>query len=137
MNFDNCESANDVLVEAVKAMGGSKQVGAMLWPELAIDAAQRKLLDTLNPERPAHLTPEQALFLLVKAREKGCMGAMYAWLRLAGFGPAPVLATQDQAAAALERMRQQMDGLMLQLATLRQGLAVVAAPGATARGCDD
>ena len=39
------------LVEAVKALGGSKVVGCKLWPEKAPDAAQRLLLDCLNDDR--------------------------------------------------------------------------------------
>lgn len=63
---------NEALIAAVKALGGSKQVGPMLWPEKAPDAAQRALLDCLNPERPAHLTPEQVVLIGTKARDKGC-----------------------------------------------------------------
>lgn len=66
------ESINEALVEVVKALGGSKAVGAMLWPEKAPDAAQRALLDCLNPDRPAHLTPEQMVLLMRKARQAGC-----------------------------------------------------------------
>ena len=65
------DSFNDCLVEAVKALGGSKVVGPMLWPEKMVDAAQRHLLDCLNPERPAHLTPEQAILVMAKARAAG------------------------------------------------------------------
>lgn len=62
------ESINDALIECVKALGGSKQVGPMLWPEKTPDAAQRTLLDALNPDRPNRLAPEQVLLLLRKAR---------------------------------------------------------------------
>ncbi len=65
------ESMNDMLVEIVNSTGGAKKIGSMLWPELLVDAAQRKLLDCLNPERPAKLDPEQVLFLLRIARKQG------------------------------------------------------------------
>ena len=65
------ESINDALVECVKALGGSKQVGPVLWPEKAPDAAQRALLDALNNERPAKLSPEQAMLIFRLARAKG------------------------------------------------------------------
>ena len=65
------EDLTEALVACVKACGGSKQVGPLLWPEVAPDAAQRKLLDCLNPERPAHLQPDQVLYLLKLARQRG------------------------------------------------------------------
>jgi hypothetical protein len=67
------KSMNDMLLEVVNSIGGAKKIGAMLWPELPPDAAQRKLLDCLNPERPAKLDPEQVLLLLKLARKQGEM----------------------------------------------------------------
>ena len=85
------DSFNDALMAVVKAMGGSKVVGAMLWPEKATDAAQRLLLDCLNDDRPAHLTPEHVLLILRLARQRGHHDAV-AWL-LANLGyaaPQPI-----------------------------------------------
>jgi hypothetical protein len=65
------DSVNDVLVGCVKALGGSKPVGARLWPELMADKAQRKLLDCLNPEREHRLSPEQAMVIMRWARDIG------------------------------------------------------------------
>ena len=65
------ESFNAALVEAVKACGGSKQVAPLLWPEKAPEAAQRLLLDCLNDDRAAHLTPDQVLFVLRISRQRG------------------------------------------------------------------
>lgn len=65
------ESMNDALIACVKALGGSKQVGPLLWPDAAPDAAQRKLLDCLNEDRPHHLTPGQMLMVLRLARQRG------------------------------------------------------------------
>lgn len=69
-------SFNAALVDCVKACGGSAKVGPKLWPELLADAAQRKLLDCLNPERPAKLAPEQVMFILRLSRERGCHAGM-------------------------------------------------------------
>lgn len=66
------ESINDVLVDCVKACGGSAKVGPKLWPEKPNAAAQRLLLDCLNEERPAKLSPEQVVFILKLAHSKGC-----------------------------------------------------------------
>lgn len=70
------ESINQALVECIKALGGSKQIGPKLWPEKTPDAAQRLLLDCLNEDRPARLTPEQVLLIMRLARGKGCHVAM-------------------------------------------------------------
>ena len=80
-------SFNDALVAAVKALGGSKVVGALLWPEKAPDAAQRLLLDCMNDDRPAHLTPDHVRLILRLARQRGHHDAV-AWL-LADLGYAP------------------------------------------------
>ena len=70
------ESMNEALIECIKAAGGSALVGAKLWPEKAPSAAQRTLLDCLNEDRPAKLDPEQVLFVLRLARERGCHAGM-------------------------------------------------------------
>ena len=56
------ETINEALIACVKACGGSKTVGPLLWPEKHAEAAQRLILDCLNEERPAKLSPEQVFF---------------------------------------------------------------------------
>ena len=70
------QSLTEVLVECVKAAGGSKIVGARLWPEKLVDHAQRALLDALNDERPHRLSPDQVMLVAVLAREAGCHAYM-------------------------------------------------------------
>lgn len=70
------ESLNQALIACVTTCGGSKQVGPLLWPEKSPDAAQRMLLDCLNDDRPAKLSPEQVMFVLRTARSKGCHTGM-------------------------------------------------------------
>lgn len=70
------ESLNDALIECVKAAGGSKQVAHKLWPEKTVDAAQRHLLNCLNEDKAERLAPDQVLFLLKLAREKGHHGGV-------------------------------------------------------------
>lgn len=85
------EGLNDALIECVKACGGSKQVGGVLFPEFAPDQAQRKLLDCLNPERPHKLSPEQTLLLLRLARRAGChVGIEFICADLGYSTPAPI-----------------------------------------------
>lgn len=93
------ESINDALIEVVKALGGSKQVGAMLWPEKAPDAAQRALLDCLNPDRPARLSPEQMVLLMRKARQAGFHAAAEWLMGDLGYArPVPLEPAEEMAA---------------------------------------
>lgn len=65
------DSLNDALISAVKALGGSKQVGHKLWPEKTVDAAQRHLLACLNEDKPERLSPDHLMLLLRMARDVG------------------------------------------------------------------
>jgi hypothetical protein len=92
------DSMNEALIECVKACGGSKQVGPLLWPEKTPEAAQRLMLDCLNEDRPAHLTPEQSMHIMKLARAKGChVGMQYLSASLGYSEPFPV-DVKDEAA---------------------------------------
>lgn len=85
------DSFNSVLVDCVKALGGSGKVGPKLYPEKTLEAAQRVLLDCLNPDRPAHLNQEQVFFILRLARDRGIHIGME-WLcnELSYSAPTPI-----------------------------------------------
>ncbi len=121
------EDVNDALIAVVKALGGSKQVGPVLWPDRAPDAAQRQLLDCLNPDRPAHLTPGQTLLLLRLARQRGYHAAMDWLVGDLGYLPTAPRQVEDEAA---ELQRQFVAGVaaLQELAARLQGLQ--AAPSA-------
>jgi len=111
--MSECDGINDALIGAVKALGGSKQVGPLLWPEKAPEAAQRLLLDCLNPERPAHLTPEQMVLVLRLARRRGHHDALGWLLAELGYAPTTPIEPRDEAAelqrqfvAATEMLRE-------------------------------
>lgn len=70
------ESVYEALKEAVKALGGAKKVGKVLWPQKEADDAGRVLMDCLNPERKEKLDVEQVLLILRRAKESGYHGAM-------------------------------------------------------------
>ncbi|MGL4651264.1 MAG: hypothetical protein ACRC1H_17800 [Caldilineaceae bacterium] len=87
----------EVLIECVKAAGGSKVVGPALWPEKPLESAQRLLLDCLNDDRPQRLTPEQVLLVARLARERGCHAyAQHVAQALSYAAPVPVQ-PQDEA----------------------------------------
>lgn len=92
------ETTNDALIECVKAAGGSKRVGAAVWPEKTIDAAQRHLLNCLNEGKPERLTPDQVLLIAKLARDAGCHAYQeYVSQALAYSMPTPI-EPEDQAA---------------------------------------
>lgn len=97
------ESFNEVLVDCVKAAGGSAIVGPKLWPEKLKEAAQRALLDHLNPDRPAKLAPDQVLFILRLARERGHHNGIDYILSDLGYAPTKPIEPRDEASDLMRR----------------------------------
>ena len=120
------DSINEALIACVKALGGSKQVGPLLWPDAAPDAAQRKLLDCLNEDRPHHLTPGQMMMVLRMARHRGFHDAADFMMSELGYAPPVPVDPRDEAAelqrqfiVATEQMAamvERMQGLQAQIA---------------------
>ncbi len=97
------ENVNEVLIDCVKACGGSKVVGIALWPAKGVEAAQRNLLACLNADRNEKLSPDEVLLIARMAREKGCH--LYMEFLAADLGytvPAPV-DPEDELAELLRR----------------------------------
>lgn len=90
------EGLTEALIECVKALGGSKQVGPVLWPEKAPDAAQRALLDCLNADRPAHLSPEQVVLILRLSRERGIHSGMHFLCGALSYAPPVPIEPEDE-----------------------------------------
>lgn len=102
------ESFNEALIDCVKAAGGSKQVGPLLWPEKTPESAQRMLLDCMNEDRPAKLSPEQVLLVLRLARAKGMHDGMAFILGDLGYAPPVPIDPRDEAA----ELQRQFMGVM-------------------------
>ena len=66
------EDIYQALSDCVRAAGGNKAVAAVLWPDKSVLKQQVYLNDCLNRERNEKLDPEQILFILKLAKEKGC-----------------------------------------------------------------
>jgi hypothetical protein len=97
------ESINDALRELVQALGGTKQVGARMRPELPADHAGRWLNDCLNSDRREHLTPEQVVWLLAEGRQIGAHGAITYITSECGYSaPKPVEPEDERAALQRE-----------------------------------
>lgn len=111
------ESLNDALIDAVKALGGSKQVGYKLWPEKSVDAAQRHLLACLNEDKPERLTPDHLMMLLRLARGVGHHESLAFILDELGYAPTQPIEPRDEAA---ELQRQFMESVRLQAAIVER-----------------
>lgn len=109
------EDIHDALKDVIRALGGTKSVGAQLRPEMTADSAGAWLKDCLNPERRERLDPEQVVWLLRKAREAGCHSAMHFLCDEAGYARAVPIDPKDEAA---ELQRQILRGMR----DLRAGL---------------
>lgn len=92
------ESLADALRECIAVCGGTKAVGAKLWPEKEPDAAGRILADCLNDGKREKLSPEQVMLLLRMARAKGCHAGMVYLSRELGYSdPQPVEPEDERA----------------------------------------
>jgi hypothetical protein len=119
------EGLNQALIECVKAAGGSANVGRKLFPEKSPESAQRALLDCLNEDRPAKLSPEQVLLILRLARAKGFHDGVGFILSDLGYAPTTPIEPRDEAAelgrqasellAAAERITERLQRLQPQL----------------------
>ena len=89
---------NEALIDVVKALGGSKQVAPLLWPTKAPDAAQRLLLGCLNEDRPEHLTPDQVIYVLKLARDRGIHTGVNAICLALGYSEPTPIEPKDEAA---------------------------------------
>lgn len=102
------ESLNEVLLECVKAAGGTKVVGAIMFPEKAPDNAQRSLLDCLNEDRPAKLSPEQVMLVLRLARAKGFHDGMNFIASDLGYGTPVPIDPKDEAVDVMRVFAEQI-----------------------------
>lgn len=97
------ETPNKALEAVVTAMGGSKVVAPLLWPEKGVDEARRLLCDCLNDDRPAKLDFAQVLFILKMARRRGIhTGIEYISGHLGYSVPTPIDPEDERAALQRE-----------------------------------
>lgn len=119
------ESPEDALRAAVQALGGSKKVGAALWPAMGVDAASRKLLDCINPGRAEKLDVSQVMWLFRRAHEVGEHGPFMWFSAELGYEARAVSPAEerDRLAEAIERASGQLSSALQALQRLQQGPA--------------
>jgi hypothetical protein len=106
------ETLNQALLECVQVCGGSKAVGAALWPAKGVEAGRTRLLACLDDGRPEKLSPDEVLLLARMAREKGCH-AYAEWVAHdLGYQP-PQPADPDDVLADLLRKQNELAALQV------------------------
>src|SRR6478609_8377608 len=97
------ETIHDALRDAVRALGGSKRAGPLLWPTKTVKDAENRLNDCLNPDREQKFALSELIFLLRMAREVGYHGAMQFIASECGYRhPEPLEPHDEQAALQRE-----------------------------------
>lgn len=105
------EDINDAMRELVRALGGAKAVGPVLWPEKTPERAAADVNACLNQHRAEHFTPEQVVLLFQRARQAGFHAAKR-WLDEAtGYVPGEPIEPEDERA---KLMRAFTDSVALQ-----------------------
>lgn len=108
------ECLTDAINDCIRALGGNKKVGGMLWPEKGVEDARRALLDALNPDRPNKLSPDQALLIVSEAAKQGCLaGITYITRACRCADPQPIEPEDER--AALQRQFVEQSKAMQQL----------------------
>jgi hypothetical protein len=92
------EDLSDALRDVVRALGGMKDVGHRLRPEIAPDDAGSWLKDCLNPKRRERLNPDQVMWLIREGKKAGCHSIIYFLCDDAGYTRPSPLEPKDEAA---------------------------------------
>ncbi|GMG89644.1 hypothetical protein Cmtc_08640 [Cupriavidus sp. TKC] len=114
------ESVYDALGEVVRAAGGMKKVGAMLWPEKSADDAGARLKDCLNPDRREKLDPEQVAFLRRLGRQIGCHALVNFEAHDAGYEQPKPVNSEEQARRLVDVIAQQQAQLQAAMNAFQQ-----------------
>jgi hypothetical protein len=92
------EDIYEALRTDIMALGGSKKVAHMLWPEKTVDKAAELLSNCLNRDRAEKLSLEQALLIKRAAKEVGSYAAHYLECDDIGFTRGHPIEPEDEAA---------------------------------------
>jgi len=93
------ESIYDAVHDAVRAIGGSKKVGCLLWPAKSVKDAENRINDCLNCDRAEKFSLVELIFILKLAREVGYHGALHFINDECGYRHSEPLEPKDEQAA--------------------------------------
>ena len=116
------EDMTDALRGLVAGCGGAKVVGSRIFPDVTPpDAAGRRLMDCLNPDRSHNLTVSQIMLLLKIGRDAGHHGAMHYLTDEVGYTRPSPIDPEDQRAEELRQVKAM--GTQLIVLLKRMGVA--------------
>lgn len=122
------EGPEDALRAAVQALGGTKKVGPMLWPDKGVDNSSRLLLDCINPGRNEKLELTQIMRIFALAKEAGCHGP-YAWFsNEIGYDVKPIARAEevDRLTTVIEQSSKTLSAAIAALERVQNGAGGVA-----------
>jgi hypothetical protein len=79
------ETMEEALRDLVRALGGSKAIGARLFPSLPLEQAAGRVSDSLNHDRRQQFAPHELLYLLRMACQSGHHAAMHYVCAITGY----------------------------------------------------
>jgi hypothetical protein len=114
------ETSDDAVRDTVRALGGAKFVGPLLWPAKKQDRAERDLLDCLNPNNPRELSFDEILLIGELGRARGIhILAGFVNFRL-GYAPPVPVDPEDQIAELQRQFIERADSLAALGATIKR-----------------
>ena len=116
------ESPEEALRAAVQTLGGTKRVGAALWPDLSPENAGRRMNDCLSAARAERLTISQVMRVLTLAKEAGCHGPMQWICGEVGYEAKPVARAEelDRVAQVVEQSTKTLAAALVTLERLQR-----------------
>lgn len=123
------ETPSEALKQCVIALGGSKKVAPLIWPDKPITQAANLLCNCIDDSRPEKLDFSQVLFIAKLARQKGLHGFMeYLCVELHYAPPTPIKIEDE--ADELQRQfieaSKQMSAMLSRLESIKPSLKAVA-----------
>jgi hypothetical protein len=113
---------SEALKQAVIRLGGSKVVAGWIWPEKSVDVAAKLLCNCLDENRAEKLSPDQAMFILRKAKDAGYHDAMHFFCESIGYSHPLPIEPRDEKAELQKRFinaAEEMKNLMAKLGALQ------------------
>lgn len=89
------EEAKDALKAAIQALGGTKVVGPMMWPDKDPMKAAALLSDCINPNRSEKLEITQIMLIFSMAKEAGVHGPFLWFSNEIGYEARPITKAEE------------------------------------------
>lgn len=120
------ESPEDALRAAIQALGGSKVVGPMLWPDKGVDNASRQLLDCVNTNRHEKLEVTQIMRIFVLAKDAGYHAPFEWFAGQVGYDARPVTKAEevDRLTAVVEQSSKTLSAAVAALERIQRSSAM-------------